>query len=271
MLTTTKNHGAGGPSTSKIYTGKVNDKQRRDGNNLQFKKLLSERNKKLDELQQIETVLQTHMPQFLKKDASTTIDKTDTADKGGGTNHTKATVAFSLLGDLIDECIYDVTFQVHYDLKRANTPCQICQTKCCCYVKKPGLDVFGNSFNTNNLPYHECVNCNKAISSSRYAPHLEKCLGLAGRQSSRVANRRLGSSSPAHNEGESSENKRKKGNHINSTRLHDLKSDVYSKVDGSQIKKKRKQDIAQSSRVIMNDPPHLGLPLHNSSRPNYDI
>ncbi|CAO3681438.1 unnamed protein product [Umbelopsis vinacea] len=32
--------------------------------------------------------------------------------------------------------------------------------------------------------------------ASRYAPHLEKCLGLAGRQSSRVASRRMGSQSP---------------------------------------------------------------------------
>jgi hypothetical protein len=61
-------------------------------------------------------------------------------------------------------------------------------------VKKPGLDVWGNSYTVNNLPSYECVNCQKTIASTRYAPHLEKCLGLAGRQSSRVASRRIGNS-----------------------------------------------------------------------------
>ncbi|KAF7725474.1 Ataxin-7-like protein 3, partial [Apophysomyces ossiformis] len=45
-------------------------------------------------------------------------------------------------------------------------------------------------YNVGNLPSYECVNCRKTIAASRYAPHLEKCLGLAGRQSSRVATRR---------------------------------------------------------------------------------
>jgi hypothetical protein len=37
--------------------------------------------------------------------------------------------AFSLLEDLIDECIYDVLFDVHRDLKQENAICQICQSK----------------------------------------------------------------------------------------------------------------------------------------------
>lgn len=61
-------------------------------------------------------------------------------------------------------------------------------------MKKPGFDVWGNNFTVNNLPSYECVNCQKTIASTRYAPHLEKCLGLAGRQSSRVASRRIGNS-----------------------------------------------------------------------------
>ncbi|RCH83225.1 hypothetical protein CU098_009280, partial [Rhizopus stolonifer] len=51
------------------------------------------------------------------------------------------------------------------------------------------------NYTVNSLPFYECVNCKKSIASARYAPHLEKCLGLAGRQSSRVASRRLGHSS----------------------------------------------------------------------------
>lgn len=34
-----------------------------------------------------------------------------------------------LLGELIDECIYDVVFEAHRNIKQANSVCQICQTK----------------------------------------------------------------------------------------------------------------------------------------------
>lgn len=61
-------------------------------------------------------------------------------------------------------------------------------------VKRPGVDVWGKSYTVNNLPSYDCVNCQKTIASTRYAPHLEKCLGLAGRQSSRVASRRMNGS-----------------------------------------------------------------------------
>ena len=54
--------------------------------------------------------------------------------------------------------------------------------------------MWGKSYTVNNLPSYECVNCQKTIASTRYATHLEKCLGLSGRQSSRVASRRMGGS-----------------------------------------------------------------------------
>ncbi|KAI8149449.1 hypothetical protein BJV82DRAFT_123915 [Fennellomyces sp. T-0311] len=136
---------------------------------------------------------------------------------------TKATMAYSLLGDLIDECIYDVLFEAHRDIKQSNSICQICQTRCRQYVSRPGCDVFGNSYAANNLPSYDCVNCHKMIAAVKYANHLEKCLGLAGRQSSRVANRRFGSASPfassavppsdepvAMSDPETSDNKKKK-------------------------------------------------------------
>ncbi|KAI8973373.1 hypothetical protein BDF20DRAFT_989364 [Mycotypha africana] len=147
----------------------------KDANQTHYKKLLTDRNKKLDELEQTHINLQKHIPNMAQK-----------PDKP------RVAVAFSLLEDLIDECIYDVLFDVHKDIKKQNSICQICQSKCRCYVRKPGVDIWGNSYTVQNLPTYECVNCKKSIASSRYAPHLEKCLGLAGsRTSSRVASRRL--------------------------------------------------------------------------------
>ncbi|XP_002738740.2 ataxin-7-like protein 3 [Saccoglossus kowalevskii] len=56
-------------------------------------------------------------------------------------------------------------------------------------VEKTGLDVFGQ------VPLKKpveciCPNCNRTLTASRFAPHLEKCMGM-GRNSSRIANRRL--------------------------------------------------------------------------------
>ncbi|ORY94132.1 hypothetical protein BCR43DRAFT_565563 [Syncephalastrum racemosum] len=164
-------------SSQPTSSAESNEKQR-DAGNAFFKRLLTDRNKKLDELKQTQSVLEKNAPKSSKE------------------GPTKVSVAFELLSDLIDECIYDVLTDAHRDSKRGTQICQICQTKCRGYVKRPGADIFGNSYAANNLPSYECVNCRKSIAASRYAPHLEKCLGLAGRQSSRVASRRLGSSSP---------------------------------------------------------------------------
>ncbi|KAK7919610.1 hypothetical protein WMY93_010894 [Mugilogobius chulae] len=57
-------------------------------------------------------------------------------------------------------------------------------------VDQPGLDVFGQVFNQWKNKECVCPNCNRSIAASRFAPHLEKCLGM-GRNSSRIANRRI--------------------------------------------------------------------------------
>lgn len=59
-------------------------------------------------------------------------------------------------------------------------------------VDQPGLDVFGQVYNQWKNKECVCPNCSRSIAASRFAPHLEKCLGM-GRNSSRIANRRYGS------------------------------------------------------------------------------
>ncbi|CAG8556860.1 446_t:CDS:10 [Dentiscutata erythropus] len=105
----------------------------------------------------------------------------------------KAALAFSILCDLLDECTLDVIFEAHREAKLSGSICQICNTECRSFVVQPGLDIFGNHPQQNNSPTFECVNCQRPYPSKRYAPHLEKCMGLAGRNSSRVANLRLSS------------------------------------------------------------------------------
>ncbi|KAI7854418.1 hypothetical protein BDC45DRAFT_508325 [Circinella umbellata] len=162
--------------------------KQREANQAFFRKVVTERNKKLDDLQKTHTVLEDNVSKLSQQSNGT--------KNGSSGGITKATMAYSLLGELIDECIYDVLFDAHRDIKQGNNICQICQTRCRQYVSRPGCDIYGNTYAANSLPSYECVGCRRMIAAVRYAPHLEKCLGLAGRQSSRVANRRLGSASP---------------------------------------------------------------------------
>ncbi|CAB5372861.1 unnamed protein product [Rhizophagus irregularis] len=99
---------------------------------------------------------------------------------------TKGILAFSILCDLLDECILDVAFEAHRETKLAASVCQLCNSEC------RSFDIFGNRPQQNDSPKFECVNCKRPYPSKRYAPHLEKCLGLAGRSSSRVANLKIG-------------------------------------------------------------------------------
>uniref|UniRef100_A0A8C0GBZ2 Ataxin 7 like 3 n=1 Tax=Chelonoidis abingdonii TaxID=106734 RepID=A0A8C0GBZ2_CHEAB len=57
----------------------------------------------------------------------------------------------------------------------------------------PGVDIFGQVYNQWKNKECVCPNCSRSIAASRFAPHLEKCLGM-GRNSSRIANRRIASS-----------------------------------------------------------------------------
>ncbi|XP_033099570.1 ataxin-7-like protein 3 [Anneissia japonica] len=65
-------------------------------------------------------------------------------------------------------------------------------------VHKDGLDVFGNPPQKKQL---ECIcpNCDRNLAASRFAPHLEKCLGM-GRNSSRIASRRIANKVESDNE-----------------------------------------------------------------------
>ena len=63
------------------------------------------------------------------------------------------------------------------------------------------LDVFGQTVSTTSgVPALKkqceciCPNCQRNLAASRFAPHLEKCMGM-GRNSSRIASRRLATSS----------------------------------------------------------------------------
>lgn len=70
-------------------------------------------------------------------------------------------------------------------------------------IDKKGLDIFGQ---VPVKKQHECVcpNCSRNLAASRFAPHLEKCMGM-GRNSSRIASKRIANTSIKNNESDAEE------------------------------------------------------------------
>ncbi|KAI9209849.1 uncharacterized protein BJ171DRAFT_8659 [Polychytrium aggregatum] len=97
-------------------------------------------------------------------------------------------LAFHIFQELLDDSIRGVIFQCHREHKLANVDCQICKTRCRCYVSQPGLDIYGNASNQVATEKCECPSCFTSFPPARFAPHLEKCLGL-GRGSTRNSRR----------------------------------------------------------------------------------
>eukprot|EP00116_Pleurobrachia_bachei_P014353 sb/3474615/ len=56
-------------------------------------------------------------------------------------------------------------------------------------VKLEGRDIFGQPKEVKSVDI-DCPECSRSVAATRFAPHLEKCMGM-GRNSSRVARRRI--------------------------------------------------------------------------------
>ncbi|XP_074601691.1 SAGA associated factor 11kDa [Brevipalpus obovatus] len=72
-------------------------------------------------------------------------------------------------------------------------------------IDEKGLDVFGQA-HTQMKKQYECIcpNCQRSLAASRFAPHLEKCMGM-GRNSSRIASKRIASSTGKANDSDGDE------------------------------------------------------------------
>lgn len=57
-------------------------------------------------------------------------------------------------------------------------------------VQDKSLDIFGNSAqDIKKFVECQCPKCSRVLGTAKFAPHLEKCLGM-GRNSSRIANKK---------------------------------------------------------------------------------
>lgn len=94
--------------------------------------------------------------------------------------------------ELIDICTQGVCFEIHRAVRLGHWELDALDDEAqeeYRIVDQEGLDVFGQ------LPVKKqqeciCPNCSRTLVANRFAPHLEKCMGM-GRNSSRIASRRL--------------------------------------------------------------------------------
>ncbi|XP_065359815.1 SAGA-associated factor 11 homolog [Calliphora vicina] len=99
-----------------------------------------------------------------------------------------------LYQSLLDDAVVGVFIEIHHLRKTGNlsaidgVPDEDAETSFR-IVDMPNFDIFGIS--TAKKPMDcTCPNCDRPVSAARFAPHLEKCMGM-GRISSRIASRRL--------------------------------------------------------------------------------
>ncbi|KPP71371.1 ataxin-7-like protein 3-like, partial [Scleropages formosus] len=105
-------------------------------------------------------------------------------------------IAHEIYSDLVEDACLGLCFEVHRAVKQGYfflDETDIESMKDFEIVDQPGVDIFGEVYNQWKNKECVCPNCSRSIAASRFAPHLEKCLGM-GRNSSRIANRRIASS-----------------------------------------------------------------------------
>lgn len=109
-----------------------------------------------------------------------------------------AGIALRMLQDIVEDFIVDIYCDAQSTLFKIRL---LEESGLKIFERRPGLDIRGRPLQSSAASYCQCPHCKRSISMIRYAPHLEKCLGLSGRQSSRNAMLKIGNghttSSPA--------------------------------------------------------------------------
>lgn len=76
----------------------------------------------------------------------------------------------------------EVTLESVFELdrlgKKEKSSCGACGLQCRSFNLKAGKDIYGRDLNTLVAERCECLECGNEYSCARYAPHLEKCLGM---------------------------------------------------------------------------------------------
>lgn len=102
----------------------------------------------------------------------------------------------NVFNNLVDEVILGIVFEVHRSVKggffnvEEGMPEDISEFQ---LVEAPDVDIFGQQ-PIKKAQECVCPSCKRSLAALRFAPHLEKCMGM-GRNSSRIASRRIANNS----------------------------------------------------------------------------
>ncbi|BFZ64214.1 SAGA-associated factor [Saitoella coloradoensis] len=117
-------------------------------------------------------------------------------------------LSLSILHDLILDNLHDIALSAH---THAHTSRQICPTHnkpCRQFCSLPNKDIWGKDLVNGGKEggagggggsggYVKCDICGREVAGSRFAPHLEKCLGLGGaRRAASSSKKGSGTASP---------------------------------------------------------------------------
>ena len=126
--------------------------------------------------------------------------------RGRGSSNDLDTLTKEIYDECLDEIILGVAFETHRSaktglfavLEAAESPNK--HKNPVENIGNVAVDVFGQVISTmmgvpplKKQPECICPNCQRNLAATRFAPHLEKCMGM-GRNSSRLASRRLATS-----------------------------------------------------------------------------
>ncbi|KAA1468576.1 hypothetical protein DENSPDRAFT_833923 [Dentipellis sp. KUC8613] len=114
-----------------------------------------------------------------------------------------SSLASRIFSALVDDIVMDAALQSHKEVVRSRAVCEVCHTRCGqAHISGPSnatvtaLSQNGASSSRQGTPIEgrgtpgtstpngtkdgnlECVNCNRFIAPSRYAPHLSSCMGI---------------------------------------------------------------------------------------------
>ncbi|KAG8335720.1 SAGA-associated factor 11 homolog isoform X2 [Homalodisca vitripennis] len=93
---------------------------------------------------------------------------------------------------LVEDILLGIVFEVHEVIRQGGIPVTSEEEmKAFAIVENTETDIFGQPYVKKSQECC-CPSCNRPLSASRFAPHLEKCLGM-GRNSSRIASKRIAS------------------------------------------------------------------------------
>ncbi|RKP00557.1 hypothetical protein CXG81DRAFT_26740 [Caulochytrium protostelioides] len=96
----------------------------------------------------------------------------------------------ALYRNLLAECVMDIALEFHRIARLQAAPtCQACHQPCRHYVVSPPRDLYGHRHPKDGPQRFACHACHHTFPAQRYAPHLEKCLGLGRASGARPTKR----------------------------------------------------------------------------------